>query len=129
MIFSIPSQGVTLKISPWPGIIKFFSPRESLVSDIPTGDGKITSFFTVYCKGFYFFCLLTSTLSQLYKKAFIVSGTAALREMGAPSQNPLSSYQGLCRKFFKINIREALLTLSLTNASLLVRGFSLLLVC
>ncbi len=25
---------------PWPGIIKFFLARESLVSDIPAGDGK-----------------------------------------------------------------------------------------
>jgi hypothetical protein len=93
--FFHPSQGVTLKNSPWPGIIKLFPPREILVSDIPTGDGKIASFFTVYCKRFKFFCLLTSTLSQLYKKAFIVSGAAAVGEMGAASQNPFSSNQGL----------------------------------
>ncbi len=32
--------GCHLPNSPWPGIIKLFPPRESLVSDIPTGDGK-----------------------------------------------------------------------------------------
>jgi hypothetical protein len=31
--------------SPWPGIIKLFPARESLVCDIPAGAGKI--FFTV----------------------------------------------------------------------------------
>jgi hypothetical protein len=31
--------------SPWPGIIKLFPARESLVSDIPAGDGKNTKFF------------------------------------------------------------------------------------
>jgi hypothetical protein len=33
--------------SPWPGKIKLFPARESLVSDIPAGDGKIATFFTV----------------------------------------------------------------------------------
>ncbi len=32
--------------SPWPEIIKFFPARESLVSDIPAGDGK-TFFYSV----------------------------------------------------------------------------------
>ncbi len=31
--------------SPWAGIIKFFPARESLVSDIPAGDGKTDNFF------------------------------------------------------------------------------------
>ncbi len=31
--------------SPWPGIIKFFPARESLVSDIPAGDGKAANVF------------------------------------------------------------------------------------
>jgi hypothetical protein len=31
-------------------IYKLFPPRESLVSDIPAGDGNIKSFFTVYCR-------------------------------------------------------------------------------
>ncbi len=30
---------------PWQGISKFFPARESLVSDIPAGDGKIDSLF------------------------------------------------------------------------------------
>jgi hypothetical protein len=37
-IFPFPS-------SPWPGIIKLFLARESLVSDIPAGDGKIAELF------------------------------------------------------------------------------------
>jgi hypothetical protein len=32
----------------WPGIIKLIPARESLVSDIPAGDGKSLTFFTVY---------------------------------------------------------------------------------
>ncbi len=33
----------------WAEIIKLFPPRESLVSDIPAGDGKTANlFFTVY---------------------------------------------------------------------------------
>jgi hypothetical protein len=31
--------------SPWPGKIKLFPARESLVSDIPAGDGKICNLF------------------------------------------------------------------------------------
>jgi hypothetical protein len=35
--------------SPWAGIIKFFSARESSVSDIPAGDGKTTKLcYSVY---------------------------------------------------------------------------------
>jgi hypothetical protein len=47
--FSRPLPGCHLPNSPWPGIIKLFPARESLVSDIPAGDGKIVKlFFTVY---------------------------------------------------------------------------------
>jgi hypothetical protein len=31
--------------SPWPGMFKFFPARESLVSDIPAGDGKTDFLF------------------------------------------------------------------------------------
>ncbi len=31
--------------SPWPGLIKLFPARESLVYDIPAGDGKIANLF------------------------------------------------------------------------------------
>jgi hypothetical protein len=34
--------------TPWPGKIKLFPARESLVSDIPAGDGKKYILFTVY---------------------------------------------------------------------------------
>jgi hypothetical protein len=41
--FSHPHPGLT-KLS-WPGIIKLFPARESLVSDIPVGDRKIANLF------------------------------------------------------------------------------------
>jgi hypothetical protein len=46
--FPVPSQaGCHKPNSPWPGIIKLFPARESLVSDNPAGDGKIANLFTV----------------------------------------------------------------------------------
>jgi hypothetical protein len=48
--FSRLRPGCHLPNSPWPGIIKFFPARESLVSDIPAGDGKTAHFFySVFC--------------------------------------------------------------------------------
>ncbi len=43
----VPSQDVTYSIpdSPWAGKIKLFPPRESLVSDIPAGDGNAANLF------------------------------------------------------------------------------------
>ncbi len=50
--FSRPQPGCHQPNSPWPGIIKFFPGRESLVSDIPTGDGENDNFFySVYAEG------------------------------------------------------------------------------
>ncbi len=47
--FPVSRRDVTDQTDPWPGIIKFFPARESLVSDIPAGDGKFDKlFFTVY---------------------------------------------------------------------------------
>jgi hypothetical protein len=43
--FPVPSQDVTNQTIPGPVIIKLFPARESLVSDIPAGDGKIDHFF------------------------------------------------------------------------------------
>jgi hypothetical protein len=43
--FSRPQPGCHLPNSPWPGIIKLFPARESLVSDIPARDGKIIDLF------------------------------------------------------------------------------------
>ncbi len=43
--FPRPLPGCHLPNSPWPGIIKLFSPRESLVSGIPFGDGETANFF------------------------------------------------------------------------------------
>ncbi len=39
--FPVPSRDVTKQALSWPGIINLFPARESLVSDIPDGDGKI----------------------------------------------------------------------------------------
>jgi hypothetical protein len=43
--FSCPQTGGPEPNSPWPGIIKLFLARESLVSDIPAGDGNSLTFF------------------------------------------------------------------------------------
>ncbi len=43
--FCRPQPGCHLPNSPWPGIIKLFPVRESLVSDIPAGDGKNDNLF------------------------------------------------------------------------------------
>ncbi len=45
--FPIPS-GISLTKLSRPRIIKLFPPRESLVSDIPAGDGKIAYHFLQY---------------------------------------------------------------------------------
>jgi hypothetical protein len=46
--FSRPQPGCHLPNSPSPGIIKLLPARDSLVSDIPAGDGKTANiFFTV----------------------------------------------------------------------------------
>ena len=42
--FSRPQLGCHLPNSPWPGIIKLFPARESLISD-PAGDGRISNLF------------------------------------------------------------------------------------
>jgi hypothetical protein len=47
----IPSPaGMSLTTLSLVGYIKLFLTRESLVCDIPAGDGKKLSFFTVYLK-------------------------------------------------------------------------------
>jgi hypothetical protein len=43
--FSRPQPGCHLPNSPCPEIIKLFPARESLVSDIPAGQGKMLTFF------------------------------------------------------------------------------------
>jgi hypothetical protein len=43
--------GCQLSNSPWVGRTKFFPSRESLVSDIPAGEGNVANlFFTVYLR-------------------------------------------------------------------------------
>jgi hypothetical protein len=46
--FPVPRRDVTHQ-SPWPGIIKLFPARVSLVSDIPAGTGKWLTFFFIVC--------------------------------------------------------------------------------
>jgi hypothetical protein len=43
--FSRPQPGCHLPNSPWPGMIKLFPVRESLVNDVPAGEGKIAGLF------------------------------------------------------------------------------------
>ncbi len=43
--FSRLQPGCHLTNSPWPGIINLFPPRGSLVSDIPSGEGKTANLF------------------------------------------------------------------------------------
>jgi hypothetical protein len=43
--FSRPQPGCHLPNSSWQGIIKSFTARESLVRDIPAGDGKMANLF------------------------------------------------------------------------------------
>ncbi len=43
--YSRPQPGCNQPSSLWPGITKLFPARESLVSDIPAGDGKIVHLF------------------------------------------------------------------------------------
>ncbi len=45
MIFPSPAGMSLTKLSLWPGIIKLFPSKESLVGHIPAGDGKIDNLF------------------------------------------------------------------------------------
>ncbi len=45
---SLPQKGCHFSNSPWSEIIKLFSARESLVGDIPAGDGKTAINFLQY---------------------------------------------------------------------------------
>jgi hypothetical protein len=47
--FSSPQPGYHLPNSPWAGKIKLFPARESLVSDILAGDGRIANLFYSVC--------------------------------------------------------------------------------
>ncbi len=58
--FSCPQPRCHLPNSAWPGIIKLFPARESLVSDIPAEDGKISNlFYSVYTQ----YCVSHSTIA------------------------------------------------------------------
>jgi hypothetical protein len=53
--FLVPIRDVTENTLPWQGIIKSFPARESLVSDIPTGEGKIAKLVLpcIICESHY----------------------------------------------------------------------------
>jgi hypothetical protein len=52
----VPSRDVTYQTLPWEGKIKLFPHRESLVSDIPAGDGNVANIFLRCRYSFAFFC-------------------------------------------------------------------------
>ncbi len=58
--FFRPQSGCHLPNFPWPGIIKYFPARESLVSDIPAGDGKTANLFLQ--------CIITEHMSRSIEK-------------------------------------------------------------
>ncbi len=61
--FLVPGRDVTKKTLPGPGIIELFLARESLVIDIPAGDGKTANlFFTVCPHGFGLFSKFSSRM-------------------------------------------------------------------
>ncbi len=52
--FPVPQAGCHLPNSSWTGIIKLFPSRDSLVSDIPPGDGKMPNLFLqCICNSFF----------------------------------------------------------------------------
>ncbi len=70
-IFPSPVPGCHLPNSPWSGIIKLFPTRESLVSYIPAGDGKMADVF--YSVGAFFWscrCCISydEVMKSLHKK-------------------------------------------------------------
>jgi hypothetical protein len=75
--FSRPRPGCHLPNSLWVGTIKLFPPRESLVSDIAAGDGKIVYLF-LQCTG-------------LLAKTYLLSGWYA--ELGTDTRKKVSDSQ------------------------------------
>jgi hypothetical protein len=77
--FSIPKRNETN--SPWPGIIKLFTAMESLVSDIPAGDGKIaTLFYSVQCKNIFAYTYeVQATHSNIQSRGFKKGGGKNLK--------------------------------------------------
>jgi hypothetical protein len=78
--FSRPQPGCHWLNSPWAGI---FPPRESLVSDIPAGDGKMANLF-LQCRQFGYGRKNSQTTVPL-----TIRGAGCQREM---SYNPLYLY-------------------------------------
>ncbi len=75
--FSRPQPGCHLPNSSWPGIIKLFPARKSLVSDFPAGDRKtVKFFFTVY------------SLEGSFYPAFLEHSTGKKSPPSTPSPPP-----------------------------------------
>jgi hypothetical protein len=75
---------------------KLFPPRESLVSDIPAGDGNIKKLFTVYLCNVYFFtistCQTASGKRQFDKKCQpVVPRQLAISLRAGPTRRPAYS--------------------------------------
>ncbi len=58
---SRPQPGCHLPNSPWAGIIKLFPPWQSLVSDIPAGDGNVAYLFLRCMRGINVLSAYTDT--------------------------------------------------------------------
>ncbi len=96
--FPVPSWMSLTKL-PLPGLIKLFPARESLICDIPAGDGKITNlFFRVYVQlkhlsMFYHPCSESPTQnsqysnSQTYASQNILPGIIGTRTETYPRYN------------------------------------------
>ncbi len=75
-----PPPGCHLPNSPWPGRIKLFPARESLVCDITAGDGKLANLFLQ--------CRTRSILQRSYFHRCKIDSTTPL----ASISNPLPAY-------------------------------------
>ena len=70
--FSRPNAagGCHLPNSPWPGIIKYFPAKESLVCDIPPGDGKIANLFLQCSMQYTVFTVYTHPVTSFVTTVF-----------------------------------------------------------
>jgi hypothetical protein len=72
--FPVPSQDVTNQTKPGRAIINLFPARESLVGDIPAGDGKIANLF-LQCKDF---------VKMTHRKSCILLASSGHLELETP---------------------------------------------
>ncbi len=90
--FSRPQPGCHLPNSPWPGKVKLFPASESLVSDIPVGDGKTVKLF-LQCINFLHWITIRDLFfieKTVLKNLFYYQETQARR---------LSCWPGCCTRW------------------------------